>query len=179
MLLLACVACRKTSVPRPYGYFRIAIPPAVYHDTVVGPYQFAMSANAVLHEHMMPGERYWIDLEYPTLKAKIHCSYKPIDGNLRGLTADALEFVYKHASMSTSIPEREFANPEDHVYGVLFTLRGNIASPYQFFLTDSVHHFFRAAAYCECRPNQDSLQPVWDYLQADIETMIQSFRWPK
>ena len=123
------------------------------------------------------GERYWINLYYPALDATIHCSYKPLNGNLRELTNDALEFVYKNASHATSIPERDYEHSEANVYGVLFDLEGNTASSCQFLLTDSIHHFFRASVYCNCPPNADSLAPVYDYLRTDVIRLIESFRW--
>lgn len=179
-LLLTLVACgRKAGIPRPYGYYRIDIPSPEYCDTSYGPYRFELNRYARLEPQNEPGEKYWADIVYPSLNARIHCSYKPVQHNLPGLTRDALEFVYKHTSQATAIPEREFAHPEQQVYGVYFTLEGNTASPYQFFLTDSTHHFFRGAAYCNCRPNADSLRPVLDYVAHDIEHLIETFRWTR
>lgn len=184
-ILLACTlfACTGRSVPKPYGYFRITAPDTTYQSLkqhvgeTIYPYAFEMSANAVLMPQERDGEQYWVNIMYPWCDAAIHCSYKPVRGNLRELTDDAINFVYKHASHASSIPEREFANPEAHVYGVLFELEGNTASPYQFFLTDSAHHFFRGAVYCNCRPNADSLAPVYEYLQTDIIHLMETFAW--
>lgn len=178
MLLTILVGCtRRASIPRPYGYYRIDIPTPTYRDMSYGPYLLDLNDIATLRPHAEPNEIYWCDIDYPTLNADIHCSYKAVQGNLNLLTRDALEFVYKHAGQATAIPEREFANPEKKVYGVLFTLEGNTASPYQFFLTDSVRHFFRGAVYCNCRPNADSLRPVLDYLEHDVEHLIETFQW--
>lgn len=158
---------------------RIAIPDTVFstwHEPGY-PYSFSLSDNAVVREHTADDERYWIDIHYPTLNADIHCSYKPVRGNLRELSDDAIEFVYKHSQIASAIPEREYANPDEHVYGVLFTLEGNTASPYQFVLTDSTHHFFRGAVYCNCRPNADSLAPIIDYLQLDVQHLMETLTW--
>ena len=175
---LLCVSCRRHTVPRPYGYYRIAIPDTAYQPlSKPYPYTFALSANAEVREHTNPKERYWIEVHYPSLNADIHCSYKPVQGNLRALTDDAIEFVYKHAQIASAIPEKEFANPEANVYGVLFTLQGNTASPYQFFLTDSTRHFFRGAVYCNCPVNPDSLAPVFEYLQTDVTRLMETFAW--
>jgi gliding motility-associated lipoprotein GldD len=113
------------------------------------------------------------------LDATIHCSYKKVDHNLRELTDDALDFVYRNASFANAIPEREYSHPEVNVYGVLFDLEGNTASSCQFFVTDSVHHFFRASVYCNCPPNADSLAPVYQYLRTDVIKMVETFEWVK
>ncbi len=178
------LSCTHQGMPKPYGYYRIATPDTAYiwfsesPDTHIRyPYQFALSRNAEVREHARPGDKYWIDIHYPTMNMDIHCSYKPVSGNLRELSDDAIEFVYKHASHASAIPERDFSNPDAHVYGVLFTLEGNTASPYQFVLTDSVRHFFRGSVYCNCRPNADSLAPVHDYIEKDVIRLVETFTW--
>ena len=180
-VLLTCVACNHVSTPRPYGYYRITTPDTAYlpFDAQYAnyPYTFDLSQNAEVRPRTDVTEPYWINIYYPALDATIHCSYKPVNRNLRELTNDALEFVYRNASFANAIPEREYTHPEAEVYGVLFDLEGNTASSCQFFVTDSTHHFFRASVYCNCPPNADSLAPVYDYLRTDVIRMVESFEW--
>lgn len=181
LAVLAFASCGKTNTPKPYGYYRITTPDTSYVDFASQypqfPYDFALSRNAQVQRRNEPGEQYWINLYYPALRATIHCSYKPVRNNLRELTEDALEFVYRNASHASAIPEREYAHPEADVYGVLFDLEGNTASSCQFFLTDSTRHFFRASVYCNCPPNADSLAPVYEYLRRDVIRLVETFRW--
>ena len=187
LVLLSCIACTKVSTPKPYGYFRITVPDTAYipfSPSLRGrageglfPYTFALSRNAEPQPRIEPGEQYWLNIYYPALDATIHCSYKPVRGNLRELTDDALEFVYRNASHASAIPEREYAHPEKNVYGVLFDLEGNTASSCQFFLTDSTRHFFRASVYCNCPPNADSLAPIYNYLRTDVIRLVETFEW--
>ena len=180
-VLLTCVACNHVSTPRPYGYYRITTPDTAYlpFDAQYAnyPYTFDLSQNAEVRPRTDVTEPYWINIYYPALDATIHCSYKTVNRNLRELTNDALEFVYRNASFANAIPEREYSHPEADVYGVLFDLEGNTASSCQFFVTDSTHHFFRASVYCNCPPNADSLAPVYDYLRTDVIRMVESFEW--
>ena len=182
LALLFFASCAKNNTPKPYGYYRITPPDTAYvpFDNYQSPitnypYSFALSTNAVVQPRT--DEPYWINLYYPALNATIHCSYKPVQNNLRELTNDALEFVYRNASFASAIPESEYSHPEAHVYGVLFDLEGNTASSCQFFVTDSTRHFFRASVYCNCPPNADSLAPVYNYLRTDIIRMVESFEW--
>lgn len=183
LVWLACMACNRVSTPRPYGYYRIATPDTAYVDFAKSqgnyPYTFALSKNAVVEPRTDVNEPYWINIVYPALNATIHCSYKPVRNNLRELTNDALEFVYRNASFATAIPERDYMHPEVNVYGVLFDLEGNTASSCQFFVTDSTRNFFRASVYCNCPPNADSLAPVYQYLRTDVIRMVESFEWTK
>lgn len=178
---LTLAACGKVSSPKPYGYYRITTPDTAYMPFSAQypqfPYTFALSQNAEVQQRNEPGEQYWINLYYPALRATIHCSYKPVRNNLRELTEDALEFVYRNASHASAIPEREYAHPEADVYGVLFDLEGNTASSCQFFLTDSTRHFFRASVYCNCPPNADSLAPIYEYLRHDVVRLVETFEW--
>ena len=96
---------------------------------------------------------------------------------MRELSADAQDFVFKHAAKASAIPEQEWNNPDERVFGVFYELRGNTASPYQFYLTDSTSRFFRAAVYFNCSPNQDSLAPVISFLGNDVQHLIESFQW--
>ena len=180
LLLLSFVACSNNYTPRPYGYYRITTPDTAYVDFNPSfPYTFALSSNAVVQPRTDVSEPYWINIYYPALDATIYCSYKPVQNNLRELTNDALEFVYRNASFATAIPEQEYAHPEASVYGVLFDLEGNTASSCQFFVTDSTRHFFRASVYCNCPPNADSLAPVYNYLRTDIIKMVETFEWTR
>lgn len=179
LLVLSMISCRQPAVPKPYGYFRIAIPDTLYtcYTPKDFPYSFRLSCNAIVQPRMHTGEQYWIDIHYPTLNTTIHCSYKPIHNNLRTLSRDAQEFLFSHATIASAIPEQEFANLEEKVYGVYYELHGNTASPIQFILTDSTKHFFRGSVYCNTIPNQDSLAPVYDYMRTDIRVLIESMKW--
>lgn len=187
-LCAALCGCGRHSVPKPYGYFRITTPDTAYcqfaqqhltnGQSLAGyPYTFALSQNAEVRLHSHSGDAYWIDIHYPSLNVDIHCSYKPVQSNLRELTDDAIEFIYKHSAQASAIPEKSFENEYNNVYGVFFSLEGNTASPYQFFLTDSTRHFFRGAVYANCRPNSDSLAPIFEYLQTDVMNLIETFQW--
>ena len=179
LVAIAMVSCGRATAPKPYGYYRITVPDTAYTDfsSVCPryPYTFALSQNAQVQPRA--DEPYWINIYYPALDATIHCSYKSVQHNLRELTNDALEFVYRNASFASAIPEREYSHPEAQVYGVLFDLEGNTASSCQFFITDSTHHFFRASVYCNCPPNADSLAPVYNYLRKDVIRMVETFEW--
>ena len=189
--IIALVFCscgeKAATTPKPYGYYRISLPDTAYiafedyqlstinYQLSAYPYTFALSKNAVVQPR--DEEPYWINIYYPSVDATIHCSYKPVRGNLRELTNDALDFVYRNASFANSIPEREYSHPEAKVYGVLFDLEGNTASSCQFFITDSTRHFFRASVYCNCPPNADSLAPVYRFLREDVIRMVETFEW--
>ena len=52
-----------------------------------------------------------------------------------------------------------------------------MATPLQFWMTDSAHHFLRATLYFNFTPNNDSLQPVIEYLRDDALHLVNTFAW--
>ena len=172
-------SCRRPSQPRPYGYYRIDVPEYGYRQTDMRgyPFRFEYADIAYIDTKVDMAEPYWLDVVYPTLNARIHCSYKPVEKNLGKLTDESIRFVFDHAIKADAIPEQGYTNEEERVFGVYYDLEGNTASPVQFFLIDSTRHFFRAALYYNVIPNADSLAPVNEVMRRDIHHMIESFRW--
>lgn len=179
--LIACLttSCRKDSTPKPRGYYRISFPEKSYRQLDKPlPYSFLIPVySTVTPDLLNPGEKEWITLEIPSNKAQIHISYKKIDNNLAKLIEESRTLVYNHSAKASSIEEKIYINPASKTYGTLYTLKGNAASPMQFYLTDSVKNFLRGALYIREVPNYDSLRPVIGFLSADVIKMIESTKW--
>lgn len=168
--------------PKPRGYFRIEPPVAAYRELANAhlPYTFRVSDQVVVEspsgEHSGSG----LNLSYPLLHVKLYCSYLPVTSlTLVQTEKECRALVFRQAKYPDQIHEQVYHNPEAQVYGSLFLLDGESASPVQFLLTDSVSRFFRGALYYDCIPNADSLAPVTSYLKRDIIELIQSFHWKK
>jgi gliding motility-associated lipoprotein GldD len=171
------MSCHRDT-PKPYGYFRIDLPENTYRAFDLSyPYSFDISSYAkdsVVHK---TGETFWMNVYYPRFAGCIYLSYKPIHNNFKAIAEDCRKFVYKHTIKADAITERPFVNPDNKVYGILYEIKGDAASPMQFMLTDSVHHVLRGALYFDAVPNKDSIAPVLHYVQRDIVRMIESTRW--
>ena len=63
------------------------------------------------------------------------------------------------------------------VYGNVMNIEGDVATPFQFYLTDSTRHFLRGSLYVKAQINTDSLTPVYDFLKTDAMHMINTFEW--
>ena len=173
-------SCSSDQMPKPRGYFRIDLPKKSYQtfDSTF-PYTFEFPKYATIKPDLLsPDQPYWINLEFPQFNGSLHLSYKVVDTNLVQYVEDTHEMAYKHISKASSIDNRLIFNQKDSVYGLIFEINGlNAASPYQFFVTDSIHHFLRGALYFNVEPNNDSLAPVIDFIKTDIEHLITSFKW--
>ncbi|MDR1680098.1 MAG: gliding motility lipoprotein GldD [Prevotellaceae bacterium] len=175
------IACSKP-MPKPYGYYRIDLPPHEYtvFDSVFPPCSFDISRYAqVQPKHAKNTQEEWIDIVYPSFNGKIHCSYIKLNSDFRQVSEDSRNLVYKHTVRADDIVEQFYENPDERVYGIFYRITGNAASPAQFVLTDSVHHFLRGALYFNAVPNADSIAPVAAYVEQDLRHLIETIKWKK
>jgi gliding motility-associated lipoprotein GldD len=178
--LALLVSCNRNYTPLPHGFLRIDLPKHNYSlsDTTFPYYfEYAELANLQSSPHN-PDQKYWINIVYPQFKAKVYLSYKSVDGNLITYLEDAYTLVSKHIPKADAINDSVIVNKDRNVYGLTYKIIGSgAASPYQFFVTDSASHFLRGALYFDIVPNNDSLEPVIDFITDDIEHLINTLEW--
>jgi gliding motility-associated lipoprotein GldD len=173
-------SCSEEYAPKPRGYFRIDLPEKSYtrFDTAY-PYTFEYPEYASVVPDTRPSsDPYWINVDFPQFKGRIHISYKPVHENLNEFLEDSRTFVVKHIPKADAIDDSLIYRPEDRVFGLIYYIEGaQAASPCQFFVTDSSSRFLRGALYFNVMPNNDSLAPVIDFIREDIRHMITTFSW--
>jgi gliding motility-associated lipoprotein GldD len=86
------------------------------------------------------------------------------------------KFASKHNVIADAITEQFYVNDSLKVYGVLYDYVGMSATATQFYLTDSMNHFFRGALYFNTEIN-DSILPINNFLKYDIKHLIETFHW--
>ena len=59
----------------------------------------------------------------------------------------------------------------------IMELSGEVPSPFQFHVTDSLNHFLRGALYFKTATKNDSLAPVINYVKKDILHMMNTLEW--
>lgn len=178
-LSIVVCSCHSDSVPKPKAYFRLDFPKKEYRalDSTL-PYKFYYPIYGKVVEDKESGaEKYWINIDFPKYKARIHVSYKQVNGNLDNLIEDVRTLAYKHTIKADAINEKFFSNPDKKVYGTLYDIKGNAASSYQFYVTDSVKHFLRGALYFNVQPNKDSLAPAVAFFAKDMTNLIETIEW--
>ena len=179
ILLIMLISCDGNFTPKPAGYVRIDFPEkayGIYSDQ--DQYQFEIPEYAIVERDSSPGgDPGWINVAIPSLNGTIHMSYKPVSDNLEDYITDSRTLVYKHTVKAEGIEESPFIHRDDRRFGMVYDLKGDVASAVQFFVTDSTHHFLRGSLYFNCRPNRDSLNPVIEFLREDIIHMIETTQW--
>lgn len=178
-LLFTTGSCKQTYTPKPSGYLRINFPKRSYRlYSDQKEFQFEIPDYATVEIDSSQGaEKGWLNVEFPSLNGTLHLSYKPVDDHLNAYITDSRELVYKHTVKAQGIEETPFIERDQHRFGMIYDLTGDVASAVQFFITDSTEHFLRGSLYFNCRPNRDSLNPVIDFLRVDIIHLIETTQW--
>lgn len=184
--ILSCVflfcSCGEDPQPKPYAYFRIALPPVDYNNVdTLGPYIADVNVNCITNNadshYSTPNDK-WINISYPALNATVHLSYKHISpSDIQTVTEESRTLVYKHTIRADAIRESYYENSDRHVYCMFYELTGNAASPTQFFVTDSATNFLRGSVYFNNIPNYDSVMPCAKYIENDLVHFVETLKW--
>lgn len=180
---LIVVACTNNNdVPKPRGYLRIDLPEKSWqrYDSLLH-YSFDYPAyTEVVRDPLSNSEDEWINIHYPAIKATIHLSYKQVKNNLHIYTEDARSMALKHLPKANAISDSLFFIAHNNVYGAIYQIGGKgVASPIQFYASDSTSHFIRGALYFNFKPNNDSVSPVIGFIKSDILHFLNSLEWSK
>lgn len=197
-------ACNSTHTSKKTGYFNIELPAAHKYQEFNNPdfpysFEYPVYGSIIKDSTYFdntPENPYWINVDFPTMNARIFLSYKIIGGKAiyktpqaggtyRDSTApnrfdkmvnDAFALTNKNQSVASSINDSVF-HTASGISGVYFRVGGNAATARQFYVSDTTKNFLRGALYFNASPNVDSLKPVLDFLEVDMNHLIQSFRW--
>lgn len=85
----------------------------------------------------------------------------------------------KHLQKAEDIIEEPVSNFNPKVQGLVFHIQGNTATNLNFFTTDSSKHFLRGALYFNKQTQSDSIYPVFQFLEKDVNELLKSFEWKK
>ncbi|MCB0400564.1 MAG: gliding motility lipoprotein GldD [Flavobacteriales bacterium] len=165
--------------PKPKGYFRISLPEKEYRKLEKDcpfTFQYPTYSNTQPNKNN-PGKPCWFDIVFTHLNASIYLSYKPVNGNVNEYLEDSRTLAFKHTVKANDIEQQIVNYPDKKVYGLIYSIEGDAASAYQFHLTDSNNHFVRGSLYFNNVPNQDSIQPVLDFIKDDVAKLIETFEW--
>jgi gliding motility-associated lipoprotein GldD len=184
VLIGLCFSCGEDYVPKPKANLRLEYPKAKYVKANIElPFTFEINLLSTdVNSKKVKGSTtsYGVNLEYPSLKGTIFLTYKAIEKeekNLRDFLTDAQNFTQKHTIKADEIPVTPYEDSRRKVFGAFAEVKGNVASPAQFYVTDSVHHFLTGSLYFYAKPNYDSILPAAHYLQKDIRHIMETIQW--
>lgn len=180
-----CSCKPEVSLPKPRGYFKLDLPEKHAYqifDSASFPYTFEYPkyANMVQDSNLIKEENqpYWINVNIPSLNAMVYLSYKTIKPgvSLNSLVQESYRLTSAHKEKADFIDADEFVTPNGSM-AMFYTVGGNAASTYQFYVTDRFKHFVRGALYFNSHPNADSVAPAAAFLKKDIEHLINTLKF--
>ena len=143
-------------------------------------YKFQYSDHCVLtRDDSKNAERFWVNLTYPQFDAIVQITNKSLvdpRNQPQVLLNEAFELAMKHNVKAYGIEESLIKIPNGQVASVT-ELEGEVPTQFQFFTSDSTHHFFRGALYFNTATKNDSLAPVIEYIKTDMIHLLNSFEW--
>ncbi|MDR3046478.1 MAG: hypothetical protein LBU51_02540 [Bacteroidales bacterium] len=180
-ILVACGNHDFDYSPKPKGYFRIDLPEHSYTqwDSLL-PFTFDYSKAAVCKVEAKKEHVFWIDITYPAYNAVFNIACIPLKNNLRDLAVNEEKMVNFHieSGKADDVQLSYIEDPEAHVYGRIYDITGKeAATTLQFWISDSVKYYVRGALFFQFAPNNDSLQPVINYLKEDALQLVNSLKW--
>tara|TARA_Y100001968_G_scaffold328813_1_gene376722 strand:+ start:977 stop:1537 length:561 start_codon:yes stop_codon:yes gene_type:complete len=175
ILIIFLFGCESDYSPKPKAFMKIDLPEKKYlnYKSSCG-YSFEYPYYAKINKL----NKCMLDVEFSDLSAKLHISYFQLNSpNDLGIHIEESNILaYKHIVKANSIQESDLINYDSKLYGTLYDYDGFTATSIQFFLTDSLNHFFRGALYFNTEVN-DSILPVNTFIKKDIIHLIESFYW--
>ncbi|MEO8414932.1 MAG: hypothetical protein ABI472_14790 [Ginsengibacter sp.] len=201
--LVLFASCNSTYTSKKKGYYKIDFPKKEYvkFDKPGFPYSFEYPAYARIERDSAYFDSntenpYWLNVDFPSFNGKIFISYKVIGGTsmykvktpggkyrdslgnntFQNMVSDSYKLTYKNDIKAYSIQDSVMHTPH-RITGIFFRLTGSVATARQFFISDSIHNFLRGALYFDATPNEDSLRPVNNFLEADMKHLINTLQW--
>lgn len=86
-------------------------------------------------------------------------------------------FLEPHRKKSNQISVKEFVSADNKRFAKVFEMRGPVASPLQFYVTDSINNFLFGSMNLTEKSDYDSIYPSIMYVKNDIFSIIESVNW--
>jgi gliding motility-associated lipoprotein GldD len=175
-LIIGACEGKEKFIPKPPTYLKIDLPERTY-STYSDTCSFSFRKPIYFSVKSVDRQSCNRDIELDGLNGTIHLSVIAMDTSLAAYVNYAIDKVDEHKVKAYAIIDTSFINPETRTYGTLFELQGNVATPFQFYVTDSVSRFLSGIVYFNTRPNYDSIRPVLNFLKEDIYQFMESVEW--
>ena len=175
LLFFFLFACGSDYTPKPRAFFKIKFPQKEYQT---------FSDNKLAFTFLYPkyskveieNNINFLNINFPQFSGKLYLTYVNLNNDLNEHIEQSRSLAYKHNDQADVISEQVFVNEENNIFGMLYDYQGITATSSQFYLTDSLNHFFRGSFYFNTQIN-DSIIPVNNFIKEDIKILIESLRW--
>ena len=177
--ILTSCGSDELTIPKPPTFLNVSLPAHNYlHYSPDCPYSFDIPSIFKIKTVNYGAENTCHrDIDLGPLNGTLHFSYIEMEKPLAEYVNFSISKVDDHKIKATAIEDENILRPKDKIYGTFFELQGDVASPFQFYLTDSTSRFVSGVVYFNTRPNYDSIKPTLDYLKVDLKRFMATFKW--
>jgi len=185
LLILSCNNEEDTGMPKPRTYPRVDFPQKTYKTFTSEDcnFQFEYPSYAKIEKEtkFLKGETpndCWYNIIIPQFHGQIYLTYYPINSqkDFDKYIVNSFELTAAHDIKANSRKEIRIKN-KFNTSGILFKVKGNVASQTQFLLTDTSSNFIRGSLYFNNKVNVDSMRIIQDFIDKDVEHLINTFKW--
>jgi gliding motility-associated lipoprotein GldD len=185
LIMITSCTDNGTKSPKPRMYPRVNFPDkgTTMYATSGCPFTFPYPSYTKISKDSFiykgkPSSDCWFDINSKDLNYSLHCSYYPVSSAtvLSKLIEEAFEIVDNH-NIRANYRKEDLIKNKYGVEGLLFRIEGPVASPLQFYLTDTKKHFFRGSLYFNSKVNADSTAAIFNFIKPEIDSLINNFRW--
>ena len=171
-------SCIDSNLPKQSAFLRIEFPEPNYiaPNEIKLPIDFYYNLSAA-DINVTNSKQF--SLNYPKMNLIVDMSLNKITKR-EDLENNFRDFSLKletHTKKSNGIFIREYEDLNNRVYAKIFELRGDVASPIQFYLTDSTSNFINGSLNLKFKSKYDSIFPTIQYVKNDILVLVESLNW--
>jgi gliding motility-associated lipoprotein GldD len=88
------------------------------------------------------------------------------------------DFTNIHLKKKNSVINvQEYKNESQRLYASIIKIKGDVTSPYQFYITDSLKNMITASVRYNKSIKYDSVLPSLKYIEKDIYHLIETLTW--
>lgn len=176
LILITSCNDNKNYVPKPSTFLELKFPERTY-ENFIDSCGYSFNKPSYFNVQNVQGSICNRDVELSTLNGTLHLSRIDMDTSLAVYVNYAIDKVGEHKVKATAILDTSFIRNDARVFGTFFELQGNVASPFQFYVTDSTSRFISGVVYFNTLPNYDSIKPTLDFVKHDLFEFMNTLEW--
>lgn len=180
LLALILIGCsEETLIPKPPTYLRLELPDHKY-DKYTDSCQYSFDLASIYKVEKAPAgpdSDCHKRINLGALNGTLYFRYWDMTESLSFYVNNANDEIDRHKGKARNVEDNRIIRKNAKVYGTLFHLEGDVATPFQFYLTDSTDRFVYGEVLFNSSPNYDSLKPTLDYLRQDLDQLLETFQW--
>ena len=168
------------NLPKPDAYLRIEFnePKYLNYEDVNSQIDFYYNSSSSSINQISSKS---VNLNYENLGMSLDLSFNKLssENEVINYITDFNLLLDTHTKRSNGFLVKEFENVEYSTFGKIYEFKGDVASPIQFFITDSLNNFIQGAVNKEISSKYDSIYPSIQYIKNDILVFFESINLNK